>query len=263
MLMVVNDTALRAAYADEEDTGYRPHQLPSGRHRIDFGWSRLANSRVERNVLLPGYTYAFRGDMRVGVNAALVDSSFDSTGSAGNKVSNGEFAMGDTELSFQYDPSGRLTASPWIPDSAGLAAGLLIPTGDARKALGGNAWIARLGLGWTIDFPSSFWLVPSLTYERSFNGRERAETLSQLEFGLGFYWIFPFGAWFGFEPSVNRDFDQHQWGNDHTFIVGWTPRRGPGLSLQYGNPEPRLEQLAGRDKDIFLLNVFYQLGETP
>jgi hypothetical protein len=256
-------TGFNTVWAEEKDVSHIPDPLPSGRHRIDFDWSRIATSGGDRDVLLPGYTLAFRGDMRFGVSAALVHSDLDSTGKDGDKVSSTGYGIGDTELLYQYDPSGALTASPWVPESVGITAGLLVPTGDAQEALGGDVWVASFGFGWTNKVLSNFWLIPALGYERSFNGGEHADTTNQLEFGLDFYWIFPFGLWVGYEPLVSRDFDQNEWGNDHTFVIGWIPQRGPGLSLEYGNPDLRLEQLAGRDDRIFLLNIFYQYGRAP
>lgn len=250
------------ACADEADAQYLRDTLPSGRHRIDIGLSRLDTSLGDVDVLLPSYTLAISDNMRVNMTASLVRSNLETTGADGSRISGTEYGNGDTQLFFQYDPSAHMTASPWIPESVGLSAGLLLPTGNAENALGGDTWVASLSAGRPVDLLQNFWLLPSLSYERSFHGGEYAALINELQFALGLHWLFPVGVWIGYDPELIRDLAKHEWSVDHAITLGWVSQTGLGLSLEYGSRD-RWDPLSHFEDKALFLNLFYQFGGTP
>jgi hypothetical protein len=246
-----------AVLGQETDSG---DEVPQGRHRLDLSMSNVDAAEGDTYVLLPGYTFTLRGGLRAGITTqyVYVESEGDSNG---NRASV-ESGLGDTYLSMQYDPSANITASPWIPDTIGLTFGLLAPTGDADEGLSGDRWEWNVGAGWAFSPFGQFYLVPAITYGKSFDeGRDVLEA----EFAgidLGLLWLLDNGFWFGYTPYLERNLADHEWRDDHYLVLGKMWRNGIGASLEYGSRD-RIDPAARRDDYTTFLNLYYQFGRAP
>ena len=97
----------------------------------------------------------------------------------------------------QYDPSERLTASPFIPDTLGLNATIRAPTGNADKGFGVDAWLVNLGAGWAFNPYQDLWLVPAGYYESTFDEEKDALPEEEIGISIDFIWLFSSGIWIG------------------------------------------------------------------
>jgi len=249
-------------YANEDDVATLQKFTPQGRHRIDLSYTHYDSFAGEASLLLPAYTWAPRQHLRFSVTGSYVSNDLPANPEAGFPEPAKNTGIGDTIVGIQYDPSSRLTASPWVPDSVGLAAQLLAPTGDADQGLSGDSWFASFSAGWAIDSISRLWLIPAIGYEFTFNEGKLSVPTNQPYTSLDFVWLFRFGGWLGVTPRIGYEFEEDKWAEEIVFTAGKMFAGGFGLSLDYGN----IEQLsAGVDRDDrqWLLNLYYQFGNPP
>jgi len=250
------------ALADEGDVEVLNTYIPAGRHRLDLSYTNYDTFAGEANILLPSYTWAPRNYLRFGLIASYLSYDFlaDPQNDPNSTVSNE--GAGDIVIGVQYDPSAKLTASPWVPDSVGLNATLLIPTGDEAAGLSTDTWLASLSAGWAIDSVSQLWLVPAVGYDFTFAEGSTAIPVNRPFASLDFVWVFKFGGWIGVAPQLGYEFEDDEWVDEFTITVGKMFRSGFGLSLDYG----RIEQLTrniDRDDRQWLLNIYFQFGDPP
>jgi len=176
VLMVLLASNPSLIQADNESTGESKSQpsVVQGKHRLDLSLNRLDAGEGDVTVLFPGYTLAVESSFRFSVTASL-------------QTQNHETHFGDTLFVVQYDPSERLTASPWIPDTFGLNATIRAPTGNAYKGLGIVNWLINVGAGGAFNPYRDLWLFPAGYYEATFN--EEQGTVSDEEFGISVNFI--------------------------------------------------------------------------
>ena len=238
-----------SAQANDDITEGSESQPPlvQGKHRFDLSLNRLDAEEGDVTVLLPGYTLA-------------VGSSFRFNITANFQRGKTEEGLGDTLFVFQYDPSERITASPWIPDSFGLNATIRAPTGNADKGLGEDNWLVNVGAGWAFNPYRDIWLVPAGYYETTFSEKQGAVSDEETGISVNFIWFFNNGLWIGYEPTIARNLKLDEWADDHTFVLGKIFRNGFGLSVEYGRRD-RLDLTAERDDYTTLLNFYYVFGQ--
>jgi hypothetical protein len=241
------------AHANEADKAVLQKYIPDRLHRLDLSYTRLDTVTGELDVLLFGYTGALRPNMRIGITGGI--SNYESPDNTDEMID--EYGLSDTLVTFQYDPSERLTANPWIPDSAGLYTSLSVPTGDPDGGLGSDLWLANLGAGWPIDFIASFWLIPDIRYEFSFAEGDEAIPTDGVYASCAILWLFPFGGWIGYAPTFGREFETSDWIDSHALTVGKMWAGGFGLSLDIGKNE-NIGPVPARDDRTWLVNMYYQ-----
>jgi hypothetical protein len=241
------------ARADEEDMATLERYVPQGPHRLDLSYTKLNTVVGDLDVLLIGYTGTAIANMRFGITSGF--ATFESP--AGSEPRIEETGLADTLVTIQYDPNDRLTASPWVPDTAGLNASLIMPTGDADDGLGGDAWLGSIGAGSIVDFVSHFWLVPAVGYELSFGEGDLAVPINRVYVECAVIWLFPFGGWVGYAPTIAREFETDEWTDAHVLTIGKMWQSGFGMGLDLGKND-RTGRVPTRDDKSWLVNAYYQ-----
>lgn len=246
-----------SAHADEEDQATLERYVPRGAHRFDLSYTHVDTILGNVDLMLFGYTGAFRPDMRVGVTGGVSRFNAPANPSIGFDENVVEFGLSDTLVNFQYDPTARITSSPWIPDTVGINASVIAPTGDADKGLGGDFWLGTIGAGWLVDTISHLWLVPAFEYESTFAEGDAAVPTHGAYVSCNINWVFPFGGWIGYSPSIGREFETDEWVEGHTLTLGKLWSSGFGVSLDLGKNE-RISRIPARDDRNWLANLYYQ-----
>lgn len=234
----------------------------SGRHRLDLSLTKWDSAEADSFTLLPGYTLALGNGIRISLTTSLTYlEQHDGlvTDSEGNVY---EFGVGDSIVTLQYDPSRNITASPWIPDTLGLHASIMAPTGNAAKGLGQDIWSSAIGAGWMYPIAGGFWLVPAANYEWSFREGSRGLSTEYAWVSTGLLWVSPHGFWLGYTPYFGRDLVADEWSTDHVLVIGKMWDDGFGISLDYGKIN-RIDDLARRDDWAAIFNFYYQFGSPP
>jgi hypothetical protein len=250
------------ASADDQDVALLKKYTPSGRHRIDMSYTRYDSFLGDVYLFLPSYTFAPRGNLRVNVTGSLVSNDISANPNLGIPEAINDKGIGDTTFGVQYDPSQRLTASPWVPDTVGLNASVRAPTGNADKGLGSDTWFASVGAGWPIDSASHLWLVPAFGYDFTFAEGPLVAEINQPYVSMDLVWVFQFGGWVGATPKIGYEFEDNEGVDEFVIEVGKMFKNGFGLSVNYGSIE-QIDPTARRDDDSWLINIYYQFGRSP
>ncbi len=252
-----------AVNAGEDDTANIADIFPDGRHRMDLGWTKLDGFDGDIYVLLPSYTYSWDRQLRFTATTSVIELDIPRNEEIGIPEDIEETGWGDSQITVQYDPGGNLTASPWVPDTVGLFGSLLMPTGDEDKGLSGESWVGTIGAGWLMDLPKNFWLVPTVSYQGSFNhSDEFAYRVQEGGVALGMYWLFANRVWVGVEPYLGWDFDRDRDSDALRLILGKAFRNGMSVYLEWGTQD-RGERIASRDDEVLLVNFAWQFGDPP
>ena len=150
-----------------------------------------------------------------------------------------------------------------MPDTLGIFGGILLPTGDTDKGLGGDAWAGAIGIGWPILVRSTFVIIPSADYTKSFIHGNDAIRLDELAVRVSLLWVSPAGVWLGIEPQISQDFENDATTDAFSVILGKSFRNGLGIELRWGKKR-RFENLADdEDDENLLLTVSWQFGPPP
>ena len=119
--------------------------FPSGRHLVQLSYSRVVSEEAETEICPPTYTSAYSGSLRFSLTTGIVKvddiDDLRATPQTGKSFS----GFADSRLLVQYDPSAKLTANAFVPDTLGITVGVQMPTGDHEKGLSVDAWIGQLG----------------------------------------------------------------------------------------------------------------------
>lgn len=262
LLTLITGFAPVTAAADEDDVAVLERYTPTGQYRLDFSYSQYDTFVGDVDLFLATYTWAPRQNLRFSIAASAATTNID----GGTPLNPGDdlrtSGMSDTLFGIQYDPSERLTASPWVPDRVGLNAQLVAPTGNANKGLSLDAWYVNLGAGWAIDSVGHLWLVPAIGYEFTFAEDPLGAEVNQPYVSVDIAWVFQFGGWVSIGPRLSRDFESDEWVDEYVITVGKMFQNGFGVSLDYGNSE-QLKPLAKQDDRTVVINFYYQFGEPP
>ena len=250
------------AVADEDDAAVMQRYTPTGRHRLDFTYSNYETLVGDVDTFIPTYTWAPRRNLRFSLSGSWIANNIDGGTPSNPDDDIKESGHGDLVFGIQYDPNERLTASPWVPDTVGLNAQILAPTGDAEKGLSLDAWYASIGAGWAIDSIGHLWLVPAVGYDFTFGEDDLAVPVDQAYASLDFAWVFQFGAWVGVSPRISRDFELDEWVDEYVITVGKMFQNGFGISFDIGRIE-RLDPAATGSDRTWLINFYYQFGMPP
>jgi hypothetical protein len=246
-----------AASANEEDKATLARYAPQGPHRFDFSFTRVDTIEADVDVFLFGYTRAVGSHILVGVTGGAARLTAPADPAAGQNQEIDELALTDTLVSFQFDQGKRLTASPWVPDTVGLNAALLVPTGDADEGIGSDFWFGSVGAGWLVDAISHLWLVPAIGYESTFAEGDLAVPTEGVYVSCDITWVFPLGVWIGYSPSIGRELESDEWVDAHTLTVGKLWQKGFGLSFEVGKND-RIGPIPARDDETWFVNLYYQ-----
>jgi len=246
------------AQAGEEDVG---GDAAEGKHRLDLTYLKVStfDTNVRVNYLLFGYTRSFNSGIRTGVQTGLLLVSDSPSPDSVAMETTTERYLADTTLTFQYDFSEEIAASPWVPDTLGLNAQLTLPTGNADNALGIDAWFLSVGAGWGGNPIWDLWLVPAVGYEFTFAEGDSAIPVSNAYATLPVIWVAPSGLWIGYSLTLRRDIEANEWLDDHGLTVGKMFRNGFGLSLDFGDSD-RVGPVSIPDDDQLVINFHYQFG---
>jgi hypothetical protein len=257
LMVVAFSMPMGAAYADDEDKATLQKYTQPGTHRLDLSYTRIDAVEADIDLVLFGYTGALRPNIRIGITGGMAWIDAPADVDAGRDMDIDESGIADTQVTFQYDPNSRLTASPWVPDTAGINASLTMPTGDAKKGLTGDTWRGSVGVGWPVDFIADIWLIPAIGYEFTFAEGAAAVPDERVYVTCAIIWLFPFGGWIGYGPTFTREFKTDQWIDDHTLTIGKMWRSGFGISLDISQND-RIDRITVRDDRIWLFNTYYQ-----
>jgi hypothetical protein len=243
------------AIADDEDMLQLATLFPEGRHLAQLTYTALDTAVGDRDIYLAGYTYAYSNSLRFSGNTGYTSVEPPSPA----KKQNG---MTDSTVLVQYDPSDRLSANAFVPETLGLTFELQLPSGDPDKGTGEDLWAATVGGGWLIDFPYDFWLLPSLRHQWTFSEGADAQRRERTDLGLGLYWFFPIKAWLGLEPVLAYDHAVDDDALDWSLVAGKVWSTGWGIDFSWSSTD-RFEPQGVRDDQVLLLTLSYQFGEPP
>lgn len=229
-----------SAVSNEQDTS-----APGPRHRIDFGiqWFDAAEGDIVTGSL--AYSWVPLAHHSFAAIVPIVGADLGETEGSG---------IGDLRLQYNYVPSAKLTASPWVPNTLGMGFGLIVPTGDPDKGLGGDRLIAIPTLGWVFVVNERFTLLPTLQYFRSLQEGPTSGDFSSANLGVGFLYVFRSEFWLNYTPSLFRDFDPIDDTNlDHFLTLGkqFTPTFGGSLTLGDIERPPVQDAAVARASDQF------------
>jgi hypothetical protein len=244
---------------DTENSDALQRFAPTGRHRVDVSYTRYEASVGDVEQFLAAYVWAPRRDIRLSMTGSVVTNFGNQSASSGAEDNSGDTGIGDTLIGIQFDPSENLAASPWIPQTIGFNAQVLVPTGNGEKGLGSDAWMAIVGAGWAIESAGHLWLVPAVGYEFTFNESSQATPVNEPFASIDIVWFFDFGVWVGVTPRIGYEFEEDQLTSEYTLTLGKMFQRGFGMSFDYGSAQPT-SSLASRDDRHWLLNFYYQFG---
>ena len=232
-----------------------------GKHRLDLTYLKVStfDTNVRINYLLFGYTRSFNSGIRAGVQTGFLLVNDSPSPDSNTTETTSERYLADTTLTFQYDFSEEIAASPWVPDTLGLNAQLTMPTGNADNAVGIDAWFLSVGAGWGGNPVWDLWLVPALGYEFTFAEGDRAIRVSNAYATLPIIWVVPSGFWIGYSITIRRDIEADEWLDDHGLTIGKMFRNGFGLSLDFGNSD-RVGAVTIPDDDQLVINFHFQFG---
>jgi hypothetical protein len=250
--------AAAVACADEEAAG---DDIGGGKHRIDITYLDLEtfDTNVISNVVLFGYTQTFNSSMRVGIRSGIASVADSPSPDSAATQKTTDVGLSDTTLTFQYDFSQRLTASPWIPNTLGMHAQLSVPTGEKVDGLGIDSWLLSLGAGWGINLFKEIWIQPAVGYEFTFSEGSMAVPSRLGYASMTVIWLSPSGFWVGYAPTISYELENSEWLHDRSLTVGKMFRNGLGLSLDYGNLD-RVGPVAAPDDAQLVINFYYQFG---
>lgn len=246
-----------AAGADDKKLEEFASLFPTGRHLAEFSVTSIDTAEGDQLIWLPGYTLAYSTSLRFSGSVGVVESDL-----VGGNDSGSSSGLTDSQLLVQYDPSAQLTANAFLPDTVGLTFGLRVPTADHDKGLGVDLWAASLGAGWLVDFPWSFWLLPSLQYEFSFDEAPGVQRIERADLGLGLYWLFSFKGWLGIEPVIAHDLVEQDSAFDWSVVLGKAWSTGWAVDLRWSRLD-RLDSAAVRDDEVLFFGISYQFGQPP
>jgi len=202
-------------------------------HLFDLGISRLDTPLGDTITTLLGYTKTFRGNMSFSA-AVTVDYADIADPTSPGATTKRHIGLGDTVLIYSFVPGHTITAQPWVPKSVGLSTVLIVPTGDAEDALGGDQFVLTVQAGWVYLMSERFSLLPAVLYAKSFAHGDLAIPVSQLLGKLGLVWAHDSGWWIDYSGEVFWDFNLDDWAYNDTFSVGKMLSRRIGFSLAYG-----------------------------
>ena len=259
LLFIVSASPV-AVVAQEDDEG-AGDDIAAGKHRLDLTYLDLETFDTNQiyNVVLFGYTRTFNSDMRAGIRTGIAFIQDRPSPDSPSTQTINEVGPSDTVLTFQYDFSQRLTASPWVPNTLGLNAQLNIPTGDEEEGLGLDTWLLSFGAGWGVNLVKGFWLQPAIGYEFTFSEGDLAVPSRRAYATVPLIWISPSGFWIGYAPTLAYEREDHKWLHDRGLTVGKMFRNGLGLSLDYGSLD-RVGPVPAPDDAQLVLNLYYQFG---
>jgi len=202
-------------------------------HLFDLGISRLDTPLGDTITTLLGYTKTFRGNMSFSA-AVTVNYAEITDPTSPDATTERHTGLGDTVLIYSFVPGHKINAYPWVPKSVGLSAALIVPTGSAENALGGDQFVLIVHAGWVYLMSERFSLLPAVVYAKSFAHGDLAIPISQLSGTLGLVWAHDSGWWLDYSGEVFWDFNLDDWAYNDTFSVGKMLSRRIGLSLAYG-----------------------------
>jgi hypothetical protein len=257
LLIVLASVAIPPASAnDATDESGALHQ---GRHLLELGYTSVDGFDGDIDVYATSYTYSYSHKLRFTGTTQWVELKSEGAEDIDGFRSSG---LGDSMLTIQYDPGANLTSHPWLPDSLGVYAAALLPTGDSRDGLSGDAWGASIGAGWPLPMSSKFLIVPSMGYTRTFNHDSDAIELEEFGLGASFLWLSPLGFWLGVDPYINWDLENNEAIDEISLVLGKAFPNGLGVDLRWGTRR-RFENFAKRDDEVLLLNFSWQFGSPP
>jgi len=229
-----------------------------GRFLLDLGITSSNTAEGTADLFTPGFTWLLSRDLRAGMSTTHMQ--FDHKPGLGLEDSSTSRGLGDSMFFVQYDWGERLTASPWIPDDAGMNFTLLVPTGNAEKFFSNDTWGVGMSISWPIVTKSGWLLNPVVRYNYSFKGGPLAEEVNALDMGLGIVKIFPSKFWIGYTPILWYDFEEDQFNFDDHYTLGKMFSNGMGVGLDYGVVARESRLLSKYDNNL-LLNFYYQFGK--
>ena len=244
-LLVSSATALGAADEAPDNRDAEP------RHRIDLGlqWFDAAEGSIRTGSL--AYSWVPLDHHAFAATVPFVGADLSQTGGSG---------IGDLQLQYSYVPSTRLSASSWVPNTLGLGCGLILPTGDPTKGIGGDRWIVIPTLGWVFVVNERFSILPTLQYFHSFGEGPEADEFRSADLELASIYVFRSEFWINYTASLFRDLEPVGDTNlDHFLTFGKQFTRTFGSSLTLGSIErARIQDPdISRDSDQFAEITFH------
>jgi hypothetical protein len=111
---------LQAQDADHQDG---TELAASTRHRIDLSALYLESEVFDSVIGLFDYAYNLTPKSNIALEFTYLDSDFGRSGGSG---------VGDSVITYSYEPRVGLSIHPWVPKKVGSGISLVLPTGNVK-----------------------------------------------------------------------------------------------------------------------------------
>lgn len=198
------------------------------RHRIDASALYFDSQGFESVIGLFGYAYNLTPKSNIALEFAYLDSNFGRSGGSG---------IGDTSITFSYEPRAGLSVNPWVPKKVGSGIGLVLPTGNPRDGRSLDAVLVNPFVGGVFFLTDSLALTPLLSYTYSLDTMINGNDVRLLTAEIGIVWAGKNELWVGFFPAYIRDFSANESHVNLSLSVGKMFSRRWGGSIEYADLE--------------------------
>lgn len=185
----------------QDDDGQAGSALPSAtvtRHRIDLSALYLDSEKFDSVIGLFDYAYNLTPKSNIALEFVYLDSNIGRDGGSG---------IGDTSITYSYEPTVGLSIKPWVPKKVGSGISFVLPTGNAKDGRSLDSVLVNPFIGGVLFLTDSFVLTPLLSYSYSLDPIITGKNVRFLTAELGMVWKGKNELWIGFYPSYIRDFE--------------------------------------------------------
>ena len=197
-------------------------------HRVDLSMLYFDGKDEDSFIGLFDYAYNLTPKSNIALEVAYLDSDFGRDGGSG---------IGDTSVTYSYEPNVGLSVKPWVPKKVGSGVSLLLPTGSVKDGRSLDAVLINPFIGGVLILSKSFALSPVLSYSYSLDPIVTGKDIRVLTAELGMVWKGGGDLWVGFYPSYIRDFKANESYVNFTLSVGKMFGSSWGGSINYSDLE--------------------------
>jgi hypothetical protein len=198
------------------------------RHRIDLSAIYFASDEFDSLIGLFGYAYNITSKSNIAVEVAYLDSNFGRDGGSG---------IGDSSITYSYEPRVGLSVHPWVPKKVGSGISLVLPTGNTKDSRSLDAVLVNPFIGSVFFLADNFSLQPLLSYSHSMDPIINGKDVRLLTAEVGIVWMGKKELWVAFYPSYVRDFEVNESHVNFSLSVGKMISSKWGGSVEYSDLE--------------------------
>lgn len=189
------------AQVDDGQTDSALASTSETRHRIDLSALYFDSDEYDSFIGLFDYAYNLTPKSNIALEFAYMDSNFGKDGGTG---------IGDTGITYSYEPRVGLSVSPWVPKKVGSGISVVLPTGNTKDGRSLDSVLVNPFIGGVLFLTDSLVLAPLLNFSYSVDPIITGKDVRLLTAELGMVWKGNNELWIGFYPSYIRDFEVNE-----------------------------------------------------